>query len=112
MIFEDLSKRGAVGKNAVLKSSISTKHMGSDPSKLIEFVKKDPNRMGSNLLRESCKAQMNSLNVETLKMAEQRCVDTDYERGPTKKQIKSPVAQQDKARQAVSPDRETEKGQE
>ena len=56
MIFEDLSKRGAVGKNAVLKSSISTKHMGSDPSKLIEFVKKDPNRMSSNLLRESCKA--------------------------------------------------------
>lgn len=90
MILEDLSKRGAVGKNPVLKSSISTKHMGSDPSKLIEFVKKDPNRMGSNLLRESCKAQMNSLNVETLKMAEQRCVDTDYERGSTKKQIKSP----------------------
>jgi hypothetical protein len=78
----------------VLKGSLSTKHTGSDPSKLIEFVKKDTHRIGSNLLRESCKAKMNSLNVETIKMAEQRCVDTDYERTTSKKQLKSPVTQE------------------
>jgi hypothetical protein len=81
MILEDLNKRVAVGKSTTtLKGSTSSKHLISDPSKLIDFVRKDPNRINSNLLRESCKAQMNSLNVETLKMADQRCVDTDYEK--------------------------------
>ena len=103
MILEDFNKRVAVGKSSsTLKGSASSKLLASDPSKLIEFARKDPNRIGSNLLRESCKAQMNSLNVESLKMADQRCVDTDYERPQPKKQLKSPSIQV-KLNQKTSP---------